>query len=161
MNELRSKIVSHSGAADLVAVWRQQGCKVGFTNGCFDLLHPGHINLLRKAREKCDRLVIGLNTDASVRRLKGLCRPVQTETARATVLSELAAVDLVVMFDEDTPLNLIELLTPDVLMKGGDYAVDQIIGGDWVIGHGGIVETIDIVSGHSTSGLIERMSQNG
>ena len=115
------KIATREEAAQRVAAWRAQGLRVGFANGCFDLIHPGHVRLLTEARARCDRLIVALNTDASVQRLKGPTRPLQNETARATVMASLAPVDLVVLFDEDTPLELIQALRPDVLVKGADY----------------------------------------
>ena len=136
--------------------WRKQGLRVGFTNGCFDLLHPGHIRLLAGARAACDRLVVGLNGDASVTRLKGEGRPVQPVEARAELLAALEAVDLVVVFDEDTPEKLIERVKPTVLVKGGDYTRDQVVGADLVEALGGQVILIDLVPGHSTSAMVER-----
>jgi D-beta-D-heptose 7-phosphate kinase/D-beta-D-heptose 1-phosphate adenosyltransferase len=139
-----------------LAAWRKQGLRVGFTNGCFDLLHPGHIKLLAGARAACDRLVVGLNGDASVTRLKGPGRPVQQVAARAELLAALEAVDLVVVFDEDTPEKLIKQIKPSVLVKGGDYKPDQVVGRDLVEALGGQVILIDLVPGHSTSAMVER-----
>ena len=153
------KIASAEGAADQVRRWRRQGVRVGFTNGCFDLLHPGHISLLAQARAACDRLVVGLNTDASVARLKGAGRPVQTEAARAIVLASLASIDLVVLFAEDTPLRLIEALRPDVLVKGADYRPNQIVGADLVTGWGGRVLLARLEPGYSTSQTIARIGE--
>ncbi|HJE23946.1 MAG TPA: D-glycero-beta-D-manno-heptose-7-phosphate kinase [Methylorubrum populi] len=144
-------------ARRLVEQWRAAGLRVGFTNGCFDLLHPGHVTLLAQARARCDRLVLGLNSDASVRRLKGASRPLQTQAARAAVLAALASVDCVVIFDEDTPLALIEQLCPDLLFKGADYTLDTVVGAEVVRGYGGRIELIDLVAGHSTTRLVERM----
>jgi len=143
------------------AAWRAQGLRVGFANGCFDLIHPGHVHLLTQARAGCDRLVVALNTDASVRRLKGPTRPVQNEEARAIVMASLSPVDMVVLFDEDTPLELIRALRPDVLIKGSDYTVDQVVGADLVRGWGGRVKLVDLREGHSTSGTIRRMTEPG
>ncbi len=137
-------------------IWADQGLKVGFTNGCFDLLHPGHVQLLRQASDQCDRLIVGLNTDASVKRLKGNSRPIQTEGARAEVLSALSSVDGVVLFDEDTPLDLITFLLPDVLIKGADYSEDQIVGGDVVKANGGTIFRAQLVEGQSTTRLVQR-----
>ena len=145
---------------DHLAEWRRQGLRVGFTNGCFDLLHPGHVKLLAGARAACDRLVVGLNGDASVTRLKGEGRPVQPVTARAEVLAALEAVDLVVVFDEDTPEKLIARVKPTVLVKGGDYTCEQVVGREIVEALGGEVVLIDIVPGHSTTSMVER-SRNG
>lgn len=152
------KVVALATARDEVADWRARGERVGFTNGCFDLIHPGHIRLLQRARARCDRLVVGLNTDASVQRLKGPTRPVQAEAARATVMASIGAVDLVVLFDEDTPMELIRALRPDRLFKGADYTVDQVVGGDFVRAFGGEVVLIDLEAGHSTTGIIRRMN---
>jgi D-beta-D-heptose 7-phosphate kinase/D-beta-D-heptose 1-phosphate adenosyltransferase len=142
-----------------VEEWRGRGLGVGFTNGVFDLLHPGHISLLSQAKATCDRLVVGLNSDASVSRIKGPGRPVQTEAARAAILSSLSAVDLVVIFAEDTPVRLIEALRPDVLVKGADYAVSEVVGADIVEGYGGKVLLADLLAGHSTTATIERLSK--
>ena len=117
------KYLAQAEAEQQVARWRKTGRRVGFTNGCFDILHPGHVSLLQDARRRCDRLVLGLNSDASVRRLKGASRPINNQDARASVLAALDAVDLVVVFEEDTPLDLINALKPDLLVKGGDYEI--------------------------------------
>jgi D-beta-D-heptose 7-phosphate kinase/D-beta-D-heptose 1-phosphate adenosyltransferase len=139
-----------------LAAWRRQGLRIGFTNGCFDLLHPGHVRLLAAARAVCDRLVLGLNGDASVTRLKGEGRPVQPVEARAEVLAALEAVDLVVVFDEDTPLELIGLVQPTVLVKGGDYTREQVVGAELVESIGGEVILVDLVPGHSTTEMVKR-----
>ncbi len=139
-----------------LAEWRRQGLRVGFTNGCFDLLHPGHVKLLAGARAACDRLVVGLNGDASVTRLKGEGRPVQPVQSRAEVLAALEAVDLVVVFDEDTPEKLIARVKPTVLVKGSDYKREDVVGHAIVEAAGGEVILIDIVPGHSTSAMVER-----
>ena len=152
------KVATADQAAARIAAWRGNRLRIGFANGCFDLIHPGHVRLLTEARAACDRLVVALNTDASVKRLKGPTRPVQSETARATVMASLAPVDLVVLFDEDTPLALIRGLRPDVLVKGADYTVDQVVGGDLVQSWGGRVLLVDLQEGHSTSGTIRRMT---
>lgn len=145
-------------AVGLVERWRRKGYKVGFTNGCFDLLHPGHVSLLTQARAACDKLVVGLNSDASVQRLKGPTRPVQSEASRATVLSSLSTVDLVVIFGEDTPLKLIETLRPDILVKGADYTIDKVVGAEQVQSWGGKVVLADLVNGQSTTNTIKRMN---
>ena len=139
--------------------WRQgQKGWVVFTNGVFDLVHPGHVELLEKVRAEGDALVVGVNSDASVRRLgKGTERPLVPQAARARVLAGFAAVDCVVLFDEDTPLQLIQALTPDVLVKGADYTVDKIVGADIVQAGGGRVVRIPIVSGFSTTSIVERL----
>src|SRR6185312_7606384 len=141
---------------DHLSAWRRQGLRVGFTNGCFDLLHPGHIKLLAGARAACDRLVVGLNGDASVTRLKGKGRPVQPVEARAELLAALEAVDLVVVFDEDTPEKLIRHIKPTVLVKGGDYKLHQVVGRDIVEAQGGEIVLIDLVPGHSTTAMVAR-----
>jgi D-beta-D-heptose 7-phosphate kinase/D-beta-D-heptose 1-phosphate adenosyltransferase len=132
--------------------------RIAFTNGCFDLLHPGHVALLNQARKAGDRLVVGLNSDLSVRRLKGPGRPVQGEVARATLLASLKAVDAVVIFEEDTPLELIRALQPDVLLKGADYTVDAVVGADLVLQRGGKVVLVELVPAHSTTGTIQRIA---
>ena len=152
-----AKVAAREEAAESVARWRHLGKRVGFTNGCFDLLHPGHISLLTQARAACDVLVVGLNSDASVKRLKGDSRPVQSETARATVLASLGCVDLVVVFGEDTPEQLIRALRPDVLVKGADYTVETVVGADFVQSYGGRVVLANLVAGQSTTNTIRRM----
>ena len=139
--------------------WRaRQAGPVVFTNGVFDLVHPGHVELLEAARREGNALVVGLNSDASVRRLgKGTDRPVTGESARARVLAGFAAVDCVVLFDEETPLELIQSLVPDVLVKGADYPRESIVGGDWVESKGGRVVRVPLVSGFSTSSIVERL----
>jgi len=146
-------------ADERVAEWRRHGLRIGFTNGCFDILHPGHVQVLAKARAACDRLVVGLNSDASVRRLKGEGRPIQDVHARADVLAALEAVDLVVVFEQDTPLELIRRLHPKVLVKGGDYRREQVVGHDVVEADGGEVILVDLVPGHSTTGIVRRSAR--
>lgn len=152
----RGVVASAEDALRIRKLWKRQGLTVGFTNGCFDLLHMGHITLLREASRKCDRLIVGLNSDASVRALKGASRPIQSEVDRASILGALEAVSLVVVFSEDTPAELIADLIPDVLVKGADYRIDQIVGADTVLQSGGQVFTVDLVPGRSTTQLIER-----
>jgi D-beta-D-heptose 7-phosphate kinase / D-beta-D-heptose 1-phosphate adenosyltransferase len=167
--ELRRKILPHAYLAaeeKIVAAdgdlethlreWRKQDLRIGFTNGCFDILHPGHVKLLTAARGACDRLIVGLNTDASVKRLKGEDRPVQDERARAEVLAALEAVDLVVLFAEDTPIRLITDIKPSVLVKGGDYTRETVVGHEVVEAHGGEVMLVDVLPGHSTTSLVQR-----
>lgn len=148
-----------------IAFARQVGERIVFTNGCFDILHAGHVRYLAQARALGDRLVVGLNSDASVRRLKGAQRPVNPLDDRATVLSALASVDWVLPFGDDdeegdTPLRLIQQVAPDVLVKGGDYRIDQIVGADWVLARGGQVQVLDFVEGRSTSGVIQKIQGN-
>ncbi|WP_374440230.1 D-glycero-beta-D-manno-heptose-7-phosphate kinase [Stella sp.] len=152
------KALPFAAALDRVRGWRQEGLTIGFTNGCFDLLHPGHVAMLKAARATCDRLVVGLNSDASVARLKGPNRPVQGENARATVLASLADVDLVVIFGEDTPQTLIEAIRPDVLVKGSDYTLDQVVGADFVQSTGGRVVLVDLVPGFSTTATVAKLA---
>ncbi len=152
-----SKLVSRCEALEKVRGWQASGKKVVFSNGCFDLLHAGHVEYLQAARRLGDVLLIGLNSDASVRRLKGPGRPVCPEEDRATVLSALQVVDALTLFDEDTPAELIGMLLPDILVKGADWAVEQIAGARAVLDHGGAVLTIPLLEGRSTSTLIERI----
>jgi D-beta-D-heptose 7-phosphate kinase / D-beta-D-heptose 1-phosphate adenosyltransferase len=151
------KVMRRASAAEQVERWRQRGWRVGFTNGCFDLLHPGHVHLLEQARSWCDRLVVGVNADSSVKRLKGPTRPIQQEAARAAVLASLSTVDLVTVFDEDTPVELIRLLRPDVLVKGADYTVDQVVGGELVQEWGGVVKLAELLPGNSTTATVARI----
>ena len=153
-----AKVVAPDTMVERAARWRRKGLRVGFTNGCFDLLHPGHVSLFEQGRAACDRLIVGLNSDASVHRLKGEGRPVRSESARAAVLASLASVDLVVIFDEDTPLALIEALKPDALVKGADYTRGQVVGAEFVERHGGRVILAEITPGYSTTGVIEQLS---
>ena len=139
-----------------LAEWRRRGLRIGFTNGCFDLLHRGHIRLLAEARAACDRLVVGLNSDASTRRLKGTARPINPVEARADVLAALEAVDLVVVFEEDTPLELIRRVQPAVLVKGGDYKPEEVVGREVVEAAGGSLILVDPVPGHSTTAIVKR-----
>lgn len=167
--ELRRKILPHASLAaeekivaaggDLdthLSEWRRQGLRIGFTNGCFDILHPGHVKVLTAARGACDRLIVGLNSDASVKRLKGEGRPVQDERARAEVLAALEAVDVVAIFEHDTPIELITTVRPSVLVKGGDYSRDQVVGHEIVEAFGGEVLLVDVLAGHSTTSLVDR-----
>jgi D-beta-D-heptose 7-phosphate kinase / D-beta-D-heptose 1-phosphate adenosyltransferase len=154
-----AKIASFERAAHLAAVWRAQGLKVGFTNGCFDILHRGHISYLVQARGWCDRLIVGINSDASVKRLKGDSRPVNDLDSRAVVLGGLSHVDLVAPFSEDTPLDLIEAVRPDVLIKGADYTEATVVGAKEVRSWGGVVQLAPLVEGYSTSAAIERMAK--
>jgi len=153
------KIFSLDSVLQLARGWREQGLKIAFANGCFDLLHPGHIWLLEQARQSADRLIVGLNADLSIRRLKGPNRPVQGEVARATVLAAVKSVDAVVIFTEDTPIHLIETLEPDVLVKGADYTLDQVVGADLVLARGGKVILAELLSGHSTTETVRRVAQ--
>lgn len=137
--------------------WKKQEKKVVFTNGCFDIVHLGHLDYLEKARALGHKLVVGLNTDASIRRLKGNTRPIIPEVARARLLAALEFVDAVVFFSDDTPLLLIQTLLPHILTKGNDYSVDNIVGASTVLENGGSVETIELVEGYSTSNIINKI----
>ena len=141
---------------DRLGEWRSHGLRIGFTNGCFDILHRGHIRLLAEARAACDRLVVGLNSDASTTRLKGRNRPINPAEGRAEVLAALEAVDLVVVFEEDTPLELIKRVHPAVLVKGADYKRDEVVGREVVEASGGHVVLVDLVPGHSTTAIVNR-----
>jgi len=155
----RNKIVSIEKAVNLVKDWKKHGKKVVFSNGCFDILHAGHVEYLEKAKILGDYLVIGLNTDDSVRRIKGPLRPIVNENHRSTLLSSLACIDLVVFFNEDTPYELIRTLLPDILVKGKDYDISNIVGADIVLQHGGRVETIELTEGLSTTSIIKKIKQ--
>ncbi len=152
------KVLTREQAFELLKDWRRQGLKVGFTNGCFDLLHLGHLHILQEAAAACDKLIIGLNSDVSVKIIKGDSRPIQNQETRAQILAALGMIDAVVLFDEDTPYNLISALLPDVLVKGADYTVDQVAGADIVQAKGGEVLLVTLKQGHSTTSTVERMS---
>jgi D-beta-D-heptose 7-phosphate kinase/D-beta-D-heptose 1-phosphate adenosyltransferase len=151
------KWVSQQEAKNIIHGWKQEKYKIGFANGCYDLLHPGHISLIEQAKAACDKLVMALNTDASVQRLKGPSRPIKNESARATVMAALHNVDLVVLFDEDTPLELIKLLQPDILFKGADYTIDKVVGADIVQKNGGEVILIPLEPDQSTSNYVKKI----
>ena len=160
MQQLQDKVVSLVDAQHLVEGWRRDGYQVGFTNGCFDILHIGHLSILNFSRAHCGRLIVGVNSDASVKRLKGPTRPINPEGDRALLLAGMSAVDAVVIFDEDTPLEVIQALQPDVLVKGADYTVDRIVGADVVLGRGGQVLMCELIPGRSTSQVVATL-QNG
>jgi len=151
------KIFDLSGLQHQLSRWRLLGKTVAFTNGCFDIVHQGHISSLSDAAREADFLVVGLNSDASTCRLKGESRPINDQHARATVMAALLMVDAVILFEEDTPLNLINAIRPDVLVKGGDYTMEQIVGAKEVIEAGGRVVINPIVPGFSTTGIIEKI----
>lgn len=162
LEKIHKKIFTYTQAdyLRLLTIWRFQNKKVVFTNGCFDLLHLGHIDYLSKARALGDKLIIGLNTDSSVRRLKGKNRPIQDEHSRAMILASLSIVDLVVYFAEDTPYDLIKLTQPDILVKGADYSPEEIVGYDVVKNKGGEIITIEYLSGYSTTGIENKIRGN-
>ncbi len=157
IDHIKAKIIQPEKLDSLLAYYRFKEKKIVFTNGCFDIIHLGHIDYLAKAADLGHVLVIGLNTDASVKRLKGTGRPVVDETARATLLASLSFVDAVVLFEEDTPYELISKVQPDVLVKGKDYNAEDVVGYDIVKAKGGKVETIDLVEGYSTTAVIQRI----
>lgn len=160
---LQLKIVSLNDLSIILASLRQPDCNNGnrptivFTNGCFDLVHRGHVDYLSKARDLGDILIVGLNSDASVRRLKGEKRPISNQQSRATVLAAFAFVNYVVLFDDDTPINLIKHIRPDILVKGGDYSHDNVVGADFVESYGGRLELIPLVPGESTTNLVKKI----
>ena len=154
---IRSKIFNREDFQPKRHVWRFRKQKVVFTNGCFDLLHPGHIHYLAKAADYGDHLVVGINSDRSVQRIKGANRPVKDETTRSTILAALHFVDAVLIFDEDTPYELIRFVEPDVLVKGGDYHENDIVGADFVRKNGGEISVIDLLEGHSSSDIMHKV----
>jgi len=154
------KIVTLSQIQSLVASWRVQGSSIAFTNGCFDILHEGHIFSLSQAAKEADYLIVGVNSDRSIKELKGPDRPINHEHSRALLLASLAIVDAVVIFDESTPLNLISSILPDVLVKGGDYTIEQIVGSKEVISAGGRVVVNPIIEGFSTTGIIQQIKSS-
>lgn len=156
---IQNRIFTKEELAKRCNIWRSREHKIVFTNGCFDILHYGHLQLLAAAADHGDVLIVGLNSDSSVKRLKGDSRPVVTEKDRLFQLASLLCVDAVCLFDEDTPLELIRSIKPDVLIKGGDYTIDKIVGADFVQGYGGTVSTIPFVDGYSTSSLIDSIKK--
>ena len=155
----QNKIIPLETAQVIIEAWKKDQQKIVFTNGCFDILHLGHIDYLEKAKAKGDKLVLGLNSDHSVQRLKGDSRPINKIKARSRMMAALAFVDLVIIFEEDTPLTLIEHLMPDVLVKGGDYEIGNIVGANIVLAKGGTVETITFTDGYSTTKLINELKK--
>lgn len=157
----RNKIMSSEDLVSLISVWKSEGKSIVFTNGCFDLLHLGHISYLEEAAGLGDHLIVGLNSQNSVSRLKGPSRPIQDEASRSAVLAGLSCVDAVCIFSEDTPLNLIELISPNVLVKGGDWLPEQIVGSTWVLHHGGIVRSLPFIPGYSTTQIVQKIKTLG
>lgn len=156
-SNILNKIFSRQSLGDQVSKWNKEGKKIVFTNGCFDILHLGHVDYLAKASDLGDVLVLGLNTDASVSKLKGPHRPIQDENSRLRIIASLGFVDAVVLFDEPTPYELIKLVQPDVLVKGSDYKPEDIVGFDIVTQKNGVVKTIDFIPGYSTSGIEKKI----
>ena len=161
MSSTSNKILDRQQAAVVINNWKSEGKKIVFTNGCFDIVHLGHVDYLEKAHNLGDKLVLGLNTDESVSRIKGPSRPIVDENSRSRVMAALEFVDLVVFFNEETPYELISALLPDILVKGNDYLAENIVGADIVKKNGGKVETIELVQGYSTSNIIKRIKSQG
>ena len=157
VKRLQSKILSVTALENQLEKWRSENEKIVFTNGCFDLLHLGHVDYLAKARDLGDRLIVGLNSDASIKHIKGPSRPINNEQSRAALLAGMTYVDAVVLFNEETPINLISEVMPAVLVKGGDYKIKEIVGHEVVLNNGGEVCSIDFVEGYSSSALIEKI----
>ncbi len=158
--ETKYKIQPLDEALHIAEDWRRSGLKIVFTNGCFDILHIGHIDYLEKARNEGDRLIIGLNTDESVRTIKGPKRPINDQFSRARLLAALSFVDLVIPFNESTPLDLIKAVRPDILVKGNDYEIKNIVGGKFVMENGGKVITLDLIQGVSTTNIIDKIKKS-
>jgi len=153
------KICDWEEAKNRAQSWKKAGLRIGFTNGCFDILHAGHVRYLQDSAAQADKLIVGLNSDASVQTLKGSSRPIVPENDRAYVLSGLAAVAAVIIFEEETPFELIEWLEPDVLMKGGDYRAEEIVGYDSVTKRGGVVKVLPFLDGRSTTNIVQRIRE--
>ncbi|HEY5369813.1 MAG TPA: D-glycero-beta-D-manno-heptose 1-phosphate adenylyltransferase [Hanamia sp.] len=158
-DSIRIRVVSKEGLSQEIIRLRLKSKTIAFTNGVFDILHEGHIAVLSKAASFADVLIVGVNSDASVKRLKGESRPVNNENSRALILASLIMIDVVVIFEEDTPLSLIKIIKPDVLIKGGDYKIDTIVGAREVMEAGGKVEIIPLEAGFSTTGIIDKISK--
>ena len=159
LDAYQQKIISKDKLKNKLALWHFKNQKVVFTNGCFDILHQGHIHLLTQAKAMGNLLIVGLNSDASVSRLKGEGRPLQNEQSRALILASLTVVDAIIIFDEDTPSNLIQAISPHVLVKGGDYTLNTVVGAEDVLAKGGTVEIIPLVEGESTSAIEEKIKK--
>ncbi|WP_032113831.1 D-glycero-beta-D-manno-heptose-7-phosphate kinase [Candidatus Paracaedibacter symbiosus] len=159
INTYEEKILPLSRLETVVQSWRHQNLKVGFTNGCYDLLHAGHLRSLQEAKQQCDRLIVAVNTDESIKQLKGPERPIQAEEVRSLVLAALELVDAVILFGTETPLHLLETIIPDVLIKGADYTVDQVVGADLVLRNGGRVHLVQLKEGQSTTNLVQKMKE--
>lgn len=160
LETIRNKIIDSKNINSTLAFWKFHNYKIVFTNGCFDILHRGHIEYLAYASSFGDILIVGLNSDHSVKSIKGPSRPVQDETTRALILASLVFVDKVIIFNEDTPYNLIKTIKPNILVKGADYKPEQIVGYDIVKSNGGEIVTIDLTEGHSTTSIINRLNKS-
>lgn len=156
---LNNKFFNLKSLAKQLQVWRAKDKKIVFTNGCFDLLHRGHIDYLSKAADKGDILIIGLNSDSSIKKIKGRGRPITDEKSRSHILASLFFVDAVILFDEDTPYDLIKSILPDILVKGSDYKADEIVGNEILMASGGSIETIDFLAGYSTTQIINKIKE--
>jgi len=154
-----NKIIAAQDLKQRLGNWKQEGKKIVFTNGCFDLVHLGHIQYLQEAKKQGDILIVGLNSDSSVNKIKGKGRPILDQNSRSEILAAFEFVDVVTLFDQDTPLELIEQLVPDVLIKGSDYLAENIVGSEIVLNSGGEVVTIDLVEGYSTSNIIKKVKK--
>ncbi len=159
LNSIQSKIIDIKDIEPFLTYWRLKNNKIVFTNGCFDILHRGHVEYLAKAASYGNILIVGLNTDDSIRRIKGSLRPIQDQYARALVLASLHFVSVVILFDEDTPYELIKRVQPDVLIKGSDYKAEDVVGNDIVKAKGGEIATIDFIDGYSTTSIIEKLKK--
>lgn len=159
-HQIKSKIVDKEQLSLLLTDWKEKGLKTVFSNGCFDLLHPGHVDYLSKARDLGNKLIIGLNTDSSVMRLKGPSRPIIDEKSRAILLAAFSFIDAIILFDEPTPLEIITWIKPDILVKGSDYSVEEIVGADVVLKNGGQVKTLDFLEGYSSSSIINKIKNS-
>ncbi len=160
LEKSKSKIMSLASFLEIRQDLKHQGKKLVFTNGCFDIIHLGHVEYLSKARDLGDALIVGLNSDSSVKRIKGPERPIHDNNTRSTILASMHFIDYVVFFDEDTPELIIDQIIPDVLTKGADYSVENIVGAKTVLAHGGEVKTIELVDGHSTTKIIDKLLHN-
>jgi rfaE bifunctional protein nucleotidyltransferase chain/domain len=158
--KIKSKIIDYSQLDNLIADWKSNNETIVFTNGCFDIIHQGHIDYLAKAADKGSKLIIGVNTDNSVSRIKGPSRPIQDEYSRMMILAAMEFVDALILFDDETPINLINQVIPNILVKGSDYNVEDIVGYETVVNNGGRVETIDFLPGFSTSSIEKRIKDN-
>ncbi len=156
MSKLESRVLNEKNFSAIIHNYRSQNKKIVFTNGCFDLLHIGHVRYLEQAKSLGDLLIVGVNTDASVQKLKGPTRPIQNENDRAEILAALESVDHTILFGEETPIDLIKKIKPDVLVKGGDWKIEQIVGSDFVMSYGGRVQSLQFIQGRSTTSIIEK-----
>jgi len=158
--KIKNKLINSNQLDHLISNWKQNGERIVFTNGCFDIIHQGHIDYLSKAADKGSKLIIGVNTDRSVSRIKGPNRPIQDEYSRMMILAAMEFIDALILFDEETPINLINRIIPHILVKGGDYKAEEIVGYDTVISNGGRVETIDFLPGFSTSSIETKIKES-